>query len=137
MENIKSNTFITFQEDDPKSGQASFLPINAKSWSPLTGTSKVIQNKRSSDSQFPTDHFKGRLFKFFKPFQNVDQKQLLYESLNTNMRRIADSLTSIAESLHTLSTSWKFEFSEVILMDIINALNKIAENLNITGLFGK
>ncbi|KAL7632844.1 UNVERIFIED_CONTAM: hypothetical protein RMT77_016841 [Armadillidium vulgare] len=125
MQNIKAKTFVSFQKDDPKSGKANFLPFNKKFvWFPLPGTTKVIKNKGSSDSKYSTDHFEGRFFRFFKPFKRLDQKQLLFSNLN----RIGDAYVSIAESLKTISTSWKFEFSNIILMDVTKALNKIADN---------
>ncbi|KAL7632843.1 UNVERIFIED_CONTAM: hypothetical protein RMT77_016840 [Armadillidium vulgare] len=128
--NVKTMAFNPFEKDYSKSRQGKILPMNTnKFWIPLVENSLKNSFKKVLDPDRAKNYFQGRFLKYFSPTKVVvDPSQMLFASLSANIPKIGDAYVSIAESLNTISRSWKFEFSEVNMMKIIDALNVIAEN---------
>ncbi|KAL7643144.1 UNVERIFIED_CONTAM: hypothetical protein RMT77_006434 [Armadillidium vulgare] len=80
----------------------------------------------------PNEDVQGRIFHFVgRPYVTRDESssQKLHTNMNDNLHRVANAFESIAESLHTMSIEWEFNFSEPFLTMFISSLEAIAENV--------
>ncbi|KAL7632224.1 UNVERIFIED_CONTAM: hypothetical protein RMT77_017440 [Armadillidium vulgare] len=132
--NINENGF--HGDKQTKSSRSSrFFPFNTQGLFSSSGSQQSFLNqiKNLYSAQPSTDDLAGRFFKIMStPNMGMDPSQALVATLNANIPRIADAYASIADSLETISSEWEIQLSEMVLMQIIAALEEIATNSGMT-----
>ncbi|KAL7643140.1 UNVERIFIED_CONTAM: hypothetical protein RMT77_006430 [Armadillidium vulgare] len=111
-----------------------FLPFSPSNIL-ISNYKNLAFNTQEDTSKFPypSDDLRGRIFNIFKlrgdKRRNSDPLEKFKAEMSANFHRSAEALENIAMSFERMSTTWKFEFSESILMMLISALENIAESM--------